>query len=227
MRRIFRATRQMPPLRNFTNFLMRAGRNWFWALRPAYMRKTDDIPADYIKFVRREIEGESFTLVETGCGDGRVLLHLTGQYSGARFIGIDLQKSAIVFGNEKTAARAVLPSHLQLICGSYLDDQIPLDCDYLISRAALIYLDFEQMTAFLQKRLPQIRGKLLLQEIVSTTGKTERSHFFANPIAEMIEEAAPGQFRITQEILDYGPWQGEAWTGANITATRIAMQTEA
>jgi len=109
---------------------------------------------------------------------------------------------------------------VQLVCGSCLDDGISLNCDYLISRAALIYLNRDEIRTFLRKRLPQIGKGGILQEVVSTTGRTERSHFYAHPLAELIKEIAPGQFTLTQDVLDYGPWKSEKWTGVNLILMR-------
>jgi SAM-dependent methyltransferase len=216
---IFRATRRLPLLRQGINFLLRAGRNLFWSLRPAYMAGSTEIPADFIALVTAHIpeSQKQFLLAEAGCGDGRVLRHLAQRYTQAGFVGVDLQKAAIELGNQIAGPDG---SRIRLICGSYLDNDISLECDYLISRAALIYLDPSEIKIFLRKRLPQVKVAAILQEVVSTTDRTETSHFFAHPLADLIEEVAPGHFLVVQETLDYQPWKGEKWTGANLVATR-------
>lgn len=213
----YRATRQLPLLRNTSNLVMRAGRNLFWSLRPAYMAGSSAVPADYVSLIVEHIADASaeFKLIEVGCGDGRVLKHLAEQFPLAQFVGVDLQKAAIELGNKSLSEPKV-----QLIVGSCLDNSISMQCEYLISRAALIYLDSEEIKSFLRKRLPQVAKRAILQELVSTTGKTEYSHFFAHPLAELVEEIAPCLFDVSQHILPYEPWKGQKWTGANVVISR-------
>ena len=74
----------------------------------------------------------------------------------------------------------------------------------------------------LRKRLPQVRRALLLQEIMSLTGKTEVSHFFANPLMDLALDAGGGQFSASVRLLDYAPWkQDSRWSGADITVRRM------
>ena len=180
------------------------------------------MPTEFLSFVTEQLSGVSavFKLIEVGCGDGRVLRHLAEHFPTAHFVGIDLQKAAVDLGNTILARSGAGLGNVQLVCGYCLDDDISWQCDFLISGTALIYLDRGEIRTFLRKRLPQIGRKAILQEIVSTTGETERSHFYANPLADLIEEIAPGQFELTQETLDYAPWKGEKWTGTNLVAKR-------
>lgn len=195
--RVFRATRRLPVLKEATDFAIRAGRKLFWSLRPANTAQFDSVPADYLSAVTAQIAGgpDAFTLIEVGCGDGRTL---------ARFAAAGMEG-------------------VKLICSSCLDDGVLWQCDYMISRTALIYLNREEMEIFLCKRLPQIAKRAIFQEIVSTTGKTEHSHFYAHPLAKMAEEAAPGVFGVSEEFFDYPPWKGAKWSGANIVLTRKAF----
>jgi trans-aconitate methyltransferase len=201
---------------------MRAGRKLFWSLRPASMANSTTVPVEFIALVTEWIPDVTvpFRLVEVGCGDGRVLRCLAKRYPQAQFRGIDLQRAAISLGTKSLATSGHDTPMVQLVCGSCLDDGISLGCDYLISRAALIYLNQDEIRTFLRKRLPQIGKGGILQEVVSTTGRTERSHFYAHPLAELIEEIAPGQFTLTQVVLGYGPWKSEKWTGVNLILIR-------
>jgi len=221
--RTFRATRRLPLLKELADFLLRSGRNYFWSLRPASMAQTELVPTEFLSVVVEGVSGAQvpFKLIEVGCGDGRVLRRLAERFPSAHFVGIDLQKAAIDVGNKHLARSGVSRGNVQLVCGSCLGDDISWECDFLISRTALIYLDHEEIETFLRKRLPQIGRQAILQEIVSTTGKTERSHFYAHPIADLIEVIAPGQFKLTQEVLAYEPWRSERWTGANLFVTRV------
>lgn len=222
LHKVFRATRRLPLLRNAADFVMRMGRNYFWSLRPAYMASSPVVPADFLTLIIEKIPATppTFRLVEVGCGDGRVLRCLAGRYPQAQFRGIDLQKAAIEYGNKSLAVQCHDTPKIQLVCGSCLDDGISLECDYLISRAALIYLNQDEIRIFLRKRLAQIGKGGILQEVVSTTGRTEYSHFYAHPLVELIEEIAPGQFTLTQDVLGYGPWKSEKWTGVNLILVR-------
>lgn len=221
--RVFRATRRLPVLKEATDFAIRAGRKLFWSLRPANTAQFDSVPADYLSAVTAQIAGgpDAFTLIEVGCGDGRTLARFAEGFTHAHFIGVDIQKSAVELGNARFAAAGM--EGVKLICSSCLDDGVLWQCDYMISRTALIYLNREEMEIFLCKRLPQIAKRAIFQEIVSTTGKTEHSHFYAHPLAKMVEEAAPGVFGVSEEFLDYPPWKGAKWSGANIVLTRKAF----
>lgn len=216
--KIFRATRRFPPLQWTVNYLLRLTRRIFWKMRPAYMATSSLIPKDYLELILENIDTPSFILVEAGCGDGRVLLRLAESYPQSHFIGVDLQKSAIALGRKELEARN---APVRLICGSYLDASEPLACDYLISRAALIYLDQEEIVRFFRIRLPDVKKALILQEIVSTTSHTECSHFFAHPLGTILKKLGGDSFVVTETSLDYPPWKGARWTGANVIARRV------
>jgi hypothetical protein len=217
--RTYRAAKRIPGIGRLANSLLRVTRNFFWSRRPASSPAGASLPEDYIAFVKTGISGEGFTLVEVGAGDGRVLTQLAALYPAARFIGVDIQKAAVAEGNRYIAEQGI--ANVTLFCASCLEDASPWDCDYLISRTALIYLNRQEMDVFLAKRLPQVRRKLLLQEIVSLTGKTEVSHFFAHPLGEMAERAGKSAFTASTRLVAYGPWKREnQWSGADVTIKR-------
>ena len=114
--------------------------------------------------------------------------------------------------------------NVRLVCASCLNDTLDWNCDYLVSRTALIYLNHREMEAFLQKRLPLVRRKMLLEEIVSLTGRTESSHFFAHPLGIMAQAVGEGRFVPFQTLLDYPPWKRAGfWSGATIVVARNAL----
>lgn len=216
--RLYRVARRIPGVAALVNAMLRVARNLFWSLRPA--RPTSaaaPLPEDYIAFVEAGITEENFTLIEVGAGDGRVLRRLAARYPASRFLGVDIQKAAVAEGNRINAEQGI--GNVTLVCASCLDDTIAWDCDYLISRAALIYLNRQEMDLFLVRRIPQVRNKLLLQEIVSLTGKTEVSHFFAHPLGAMAETASGDVVAETAPV-PYAPWKGEGWSGADVTVQR-------
>jgi hypothetical protein len=147
-----------------------------------------------------------------------VLCALAVEHPSAHFIGIDLQKAAVGKGRARIAREGLKNVDLQV--GSFLD-KIGTDCDFLISRAALIYLNEEEYMQFLRMRLPRLRQKVLLHEIISTNGRTGFSHFFAHPVPEFVERCSEGHFDAEVSLLDYGPWRNEgAWSGAEMVFTR-------
>jgi len=186
------------------------------------MARSTKIPSDYVALVLATIDHATpeFELIEVGCGDGRILRRLAKEFPRAHFTGIDLQISAVELGNKYLSTSSEPEARVELICGSCLDDGFGLSCDYLISRTALIYLDDEEIKTFLSRLLPKLRRRAIFQELVSTTGKTERSHFFAHPLSALIEEIAPGRFEIRQYDIAYAPWKGWNWTGASLIVTR-------
>lgn len=216
---IYRSMKRISVLKNALDWMLRNSRNYFWSLRPA--PAPAQLPEDFVDFIKSGLGEEPFTLVEVGCGDGRVLRHLAQQFPRSRFVGVDIQKAAVAHGTSLAASEGL--SNVALHCATCLDDTVPWDCDYLISRTALIYLNSEETRTFLNARLPHVRRKLLLQEIISQTGKEERSHFFAQPLPALIAAEAPDQFTVTATLLDYAPWkQDPAWSGANLIATRTS-----
>lgn len=224
VRYIYRAVRTVPLIGGLANFLLRQTRKLFWSLRPA-RNAAQNIPDEYLAFVLREIAkgSQPFTVLEVGCGDGRVLRELARRFPDGKFVGVDIQKAAVDLG-EEVAAREGL-SNIRLYCRSVLDDSLSWDCDYLISRTALIYLDQDEIRSFLRKRLPRIGRAILAHEIVSLTDGTKLSHFFAHPLAKIAEEVSDHRFHAAVKLLDYQPWKNEnAWSGAEIVLARVAEE---
>jgi len=216
---IYRASKRVPGIRALTNVGLRLTRNVFWSLRPAPSVAAVELPNDYIAFVEAGISDEIFTLIEVGAGDGRVLRELAARYPAARFIGVDIQKAAVNEGNRYLAEHGI--ANVQLLCASCLEDTISWECDYLISRTALIYLNRQEIEKFLRKRLPQVRRALHLLEIVSLTEKTQVSHFFANPLGDLAAAAGGGAFAVSTRLVDCESWKMEnLWSGAEVVIRR-------
>jgi hypothetical protein len=220
-RAAFHTMRRLPVLGAAADFIIREGRNIFWARRGVNKSQIGEVPKDFLNLLVSELQSPpTFALLEIGAGDGRVLRCLSRLYPAATFTGIDLQKAAVAFGIGQIDRDA--PSrNVRLVLGSCLDPAISEPCDYLVSRTSLIYLNDAEIRAFLRLYLPKVRKKLVLQEVVSTSGMMERSHYFAHPLAALIRDIGGEAFAVTEKTLDHGPWKGVAWTGANIIATRI------
>ena len=217
---IYRAAKRVPGVALAVNAGLRTARNIFWSHRPMAQTPDGQLPESYISFVASEIQGGDFTLIEVGAGEGRVLRHLARLFPSAKFIGIDIQKAAVLSGNAKIAEQGV--ANVRLLCKSCLDEDVDWNCDYLISRTALIYLNRQEVETFLGRRLPQVRRKFLLQEIVSLSETTGVSHFFANPISALAQRISGGKFTSRMELLDYAPWKRDGhWSGANIVLKRM------
>lgn len=215
--RLYRAVRQIPFADAAVNGLLRRQRNLFWSLRPASVGHS--VSSDYLAFVESRIDGSSFTLIEVGAGDGRILGELAKRYPQSRLIGVDIQKAAIAEGKRRLAEEGL--TNVKLVCSSCLNEEIDWECDYLISRTALIYLNRQEIELFLRKRLPKLGRAMLLHEIISLTGKAEVSHFFANPLGELVKDAGNGEFTVSTRLLDYPPWKNkDLWSGAELTIRR-------
>jgi hypothetical protein len=211
--------KRVPGLAIIVNTGLRVARGVFWSYRPAPDTADTRVPWEYISFLESEIAGDVFTFVEVGAGDGRVLRHLATRYPRARFIGLDIQKAAVAQGMEFLKGRGL--TNVELIRASGIDEGVVLDCDYLASRAALIYLNRREISTFFRIWLPRIRRELLLQEIVSLTNRTESSYFFAHPLPLLAEEAGGDAYAAHVQLLDYAPWKQEGrWSGADIVIHR-------
>ena len=220
LRRLHRILRRIPFLGTGINHGLRLCRNLFWSHRPISGEAASPLPEEYLNFVAKHLAGDSFpfTLVEVGCGDGRVLRKLAVLFPNATFFGIDLQKAAIKKGMEELARQKI--GNVQLAIASCLES-ISLECDFMISRASIIYLDRHELNVFLRKRLPEIRQKLLMHEIISLTSQTQFTHFFAHPIPELVRANGNDLFDSHVKLLSYGPWKnGSIWSGAELVFTR-------
>lgn len=219
LHRLYRAIKQIPILGPPVNGVLRLGRRVFWSLRPA-AKADSPLPEAYLAFLKAHLDAGPFVLVEVGAGDGRILRELARRYPTSRFVGVDIQKAAVAGGKRLLAKEGI--TNVDLVCSSCLEDAIDWNCDYIVSRTALIYLNRSEIEMFLDKRLPQVQRAVLLQEITSTTGKTEVSHFFANPLAELARHIGGEAFSVSTHILDYGPWrQTGRWSGAEIVIRRV------
>jgi SAM-dependent methyltransferase len=215
--------RGIPLLANAVNLGLRIGRNAFWARRAA--PSVDELPYEFLAFLKRQLvdAGTGFTLVEVGCGDGRVLRELARCHPTANFVGVDIQKAAVKRGQELAAQHGL--GNVRFYCASCLDDTVPWACDYLVSRTALIYLNRQELEVFLSKRLPLVRRSVLAHEIISLGESTGVSHFYANPIAIMAERCLTVRFKASVTLLDYTPWKnGQEWSGAELVLNRAASQ---
>ena len=220
-RAIFRLMRRLPILRGLAEFAMLRGRNVIWYLRPVDKTHAGEIPTDFLELVETRLAGtHAPSVVEIGAGDGRVLRQLARNHPAGQFNGIDLQKAAVEFGNARAESEG-LSGRVKIFQGSCLDSKNIPPCDYLISRTALVYLNSAEIRTFLRQVMPRVRRGFILQEVVSSTAQTEFSHFFAHPLASMIAESGGEEFVVTQQVLDYPPWKGPAWTGANVVALRV------
>jgi len=218
--RFYRLVKQLPGVGPLINMLLRLARSLFWKYRPVGVLQ-DEPPEEFLRFISDHLNDRSeFTLIEVGAGDGRTLRRLALQYPAARFIGIDIQRAAVLAGIARASALGI--KNIDLKCVSCLDDTIEWACDFLISRTSLIYLSREQTEEFFRKRIPKIRQGMLFEEIISLTGQTQRSHFFAHPLPEIIERFSEGNFLANVTFLDYIPWKAESrWSGAKLSFTRI------
>lgn len=218
--RLYRACKRLPFVGTVMNAILRRGRNQFWSWR-GISATNEKPPADYLAFVESGLADGPFTLIEIGSGDGRMLRELASRHPKAYFIGIDIHKAAVEIGNRILAKRGI--TNVELLCTSCLGDAFDWNCDYVISRTALIYLNRSEIETFFRKWLPHVRRALLLQEITSVTGKTGLSHFFANPLVKVAESFCANDFSISERLLDYPPWKREEqWCGADIVIRRIS-----
>lgn len=217
--RLYHLARAIPGVGAMINALLRRSRNLFWKYRPA-PPATSAHQHKFCSFVKSHIDDQAFVLVEVGVGDGRILRELAAIYPQGKFIGVDIRKAAVAAGKAYLEQHGI--SNVQLICDTCLDDALPWECDYMISQASLIYLNRHEIERFLQKRLPKVRKKVLLREVVSVTGATEVAHFFAHPLADIARRSS-GLFEVSSvTLLDYEPWKRKnRWSGADIVMTRV------
>jgi cyclopropane fatty-acyl-phospholipid synthase-like methyltransferase len=219
--RLYQLARAIPGVGAVFNALLRRSRSFFWKYRPTPSKSEGGAPFHqklFSAFIESHIDDDAFVLVEVGSGNGSLLRELATRYPQGKFIGVDIRKAAVAAGNAYLAEHGI--ENVHLICASCLDDALPWECDYLVSQASLIYLDRQEIELFLRKRLYKTRKKALLREIISVTGKTEVTHFFAHPLQD-IARHSDNAFDVSVSLSDYEPLKrANHWSGADIVITR-------
>ena len=189
----------------------------FWKFRK--FENEGQIDSFYLDFLQKNIDTNlpDQHIIEVGCSDGYTLGQFANQLPTWKFTGIDLQTQAIETALEKYKN---MPN-MDFICKSILDDTIEWDCDYLLSRTTLIYLNYDEIKLFFQRTLPKIKSKLLLIEVISVSDKTENLHYFAHPIKSIFEQSDfMNEFTIDIELLDYEHWISDGAAGAAVSIVR-------
>ncbi len=197
---------------------LRKCRVLFWKYRPSAY-KIESISSDFLNFVQSEIQGKNFKLIEIGCNSGNTLFALKKAFPDSSFAGIDLNIEAIKQAKQYIELHQ-LPQ-MNIFQSHLIDPKVDYECDYLISRTVLIYLNEVELKKFLSLILKKIRKKILLQEIISKDHSTIKTSYFAHPLPQLIK-AIPfsKDFNLTVLPLSYGPWSSRDHQGANLVLSR-------
>ena len=102
-----------------------------------------------------------------------------------------------------------------------IDLDIDLGCDFLISRATLIYLSPPDLRNLLSKIKLKVRKKIIFQEIHSRTSHTLKHYYFAHPFEEIfLELGYEDLFHISVTDMHFDNWDSKDWRGVTIVLER-------
>src|SRR2546421_328675 len=123
----------------------------------------------YEKFLARQVPNDAETILDVGCGSGRLAAKLAAP--NRTIVGVDLSPEMI------SQARALEAAAGQLVfrCGNFLDLEFPgggFDC--IISSAALHHMPAERA---IQRMLELLRpsGTLVIHDLRSSSGALDRA----------------------------------------------------
>tara|TARA_Y100000992_G_C21250109_1_gene485398 strand:- start:753 stop:1445 length:693 start_codon:yes stop_codon:yes gene_type:complete len=208
--------KNIPLINNLIFLILRNSRNFFWKFRGSKPVKLG--PANK-KFLDKLIfligEDKNFDLIEIGCAAGATLIQLSIKYPHSNFMGLDIRMGAIKDGNEFIKKRSIENLFLENKDLNKISDF--QECDYLISRATLIYFSSEELKNFLEKIKYKVNKKIIFQEIHSNSSSIQKHYYFAHPYKKILDDLGfQDLFEISIEYMNFSPWKSKNWTGANI-----------
>lgn len=125
-----------------------------------------------IKLVKDQLEKVTFkSLVDIGCGDGRVLKELQRDYPDKELIGIDYSERAIQHAQ-------ILNPNLNFISANIIEKDLSLKVDIAIMIAVLEHIDPENVDLFLERTRSLIKKDgILLITVPHENNPLSKKHF--------------------------------------------------
>jgi trans-aconitate 2-methyltransferase len=140
------------------------------------------------------------TVLDVGCGTGRVTELLAGLVPGGRVLAVDASSEMVALARERLGARA------EISCRDALDLQLDGEVDAIVSTATLHWVrDHERLWPVLARAL---RSGGWLEAQCGGEGNIARVR---EVIAQVVREQAP-------ELVGFSPWN---FAGAEETAERL------
>tara|TARA_B100000212_G_scaffold45845_1_gene29604 strand:+ start:22199 stop:22879 length:681 start_codon:yes stop_codon:yes gene_type:complete len=209
-----------PVLSNLTFFLLRNSRYLFWRFRGPKEVQLGPANIKFIETVKREIGSDNnFKLIEFGCAAGPSLIELAENYKSSKFFGFDIRKGAVEEGKIFLNHNRI--NNVTLFNSNLVDLNDEISCDYIISRATLIYLSPKDLRNLLSKIKTRVDKKIIFQEIHSFSNDSVNHYYFAHPFVKIFKELGYEEFfTISMEKLNFERWDSKEWFGVNLILTR-------
>ena len=223
LRTVWSILKNTPVINSITFFILRNSRYIFWRYRGRKPVQLGPANKEFLKRIKSVIGSDSnFKLIEFGCAAGPTLIELAKDYPNSNLFGFDIRKGAIYEGNKFISENNI--KNLELRHKNLLELDDGLGCDYLISRATLIYLSNKDLRILLENFKTSVNKKIIFQEIESLTGNSIKHYFFAHPFESIFEELGYSElFNINIEEMDFPRWKKKSWRGVNIVLERKTL----
>ena len=220
LRGIWIFLKNIPLINKVTFIALRKFRIFFWKYRG---RKPVKLGPANIKLAKKIndliYKDKNFKLIEIGCAAGATLIELSKKYPQSELKGLDIRIGAIKDGNNLIKRNSIKNLSLE-----YCDlNKIEAfeECDYLISRATLIYLSSEELINFLTKIKTKVRKKIFFQEIHSNFSIVQKHYYFAHPYNKILKDLGFfSLYKVQIDFLEFESWKSTNWNGANIILER-------
>ncbi len=220
LRFIWIILKNIPIINSITFYALRNSRYLFWRFRGGKPVQLGPGNVNFLKQVNEQIGKDSkFSLIELGCAAGPSLIELSKTYVNSKFYGFDIRKGAIKEGQKFIAQNNIKNVYLNNL--NLIDLDTDLSCDFLISRATLIYLSPADLRNLLSKIKLTVRKKIIFQEIHSRTSNTLKHYYFAHPFKEIfLELGYEDLFDISVRDMHFDNWDSKDWRGVTIVLER-------
>ena len=215
--------KNIPLVKDLIFYLLRNSRYFFWRYRGGKPVQLGPGNINFLKEISNQIgEDENFYLIEFGCAAGPSLIELSKLYPKSNFVGFDIRKGAVRDGQQYIKSNSI--KNVSLKNTNLIDLDEDINCDYLISRATLIYLSPKDLRSLLIKVKSKVKKKIIFQEIHSSSNLTIMHYYFAHPFKKVFEELGYGKdFNIKMTNMNFEPWESQKWQGVCIVLERKRM----
>ena len=220
LRVIWLILKSTPIIKGITFFVLRNSRYFFWRYRGGKPIQLGPGNKKFLKDVINQIgDDKKFNLIEFGCAAGPSLIELAKNFPEAHFAGYDIRKGAIKDGCDYLEKNSI--KNISLNFSNLTDISEEFNCDFLISRATLIYLSPHDLKELLLKIKYNIKRKIIFHEIHALTDSSEKHYFFAHPFKEILKDLGfEDLYNIKLEDMHFKPWKGRRWKGVCIVLER-------
>ncbi len=220
LRLIWIILKHIPVIKGITFYILRNSRYLFWRFRGGKPVQLGPGNIVFLEEVKNQIGDENnFRLIEFGCAAGPSLIDLSRTYLDSQFLGFDIRKGAVREGQKYIERHKI--KNVGLVNSNLVDLEDDISCDFLISRATLIYLSPKDLKRLLHKVKYKVRKKIIFQEIHSRTNTPIKHYYFAHSFKDIfIELGYEELFSIAIEDMYFDNWESKDWRGVSIVLER-------